>query len=91
MHMVDSAEALPLLQSTVKQMFQDAAHVGSKGEDAAMLVMQRFICDHGIRAYTRKLRNAMDALIPVLFMGGELQDYESKVILRQTPTGKNAQ
>ena len=86
--MVDSAEALPLLGSTVKQLFQEAAHVGRQGEEAAMLVMQHFICDHGMAAYTRVLRNAMDSLVPVLFMGGQVQDYESKVIQRQTPTGK---
>lgn len=88
MRVADSAQALPLLESTVKQMFQDAAQVGTSGEEAAMLVMQRFICDHAIAAYTKALRNAMDCSVPLLFMGGQLQDYESKVIQRHTPNGR---
>ncbi len=85
---IDSSQSPQLLQLTVQQLFLGAKAVGQSSDVAPMIVMQRLICDHRIAAYKTMLRNAISSMVPLLFMGGKIDDYQPKLVQRQTPNGE---
>ena len=85
---IDSSQDPQLLQLTAQQLSRGALTVGQSSDIAPMVVMQRFISDHRIAEYKLMLRNAVSSMVPLLFMGGKIEDYQPRLIQRQTPSGK---
>ena len=84
---IDSATNPQLLQLTVGQMFSGAKQIG-QSKESAPFVLQRFLYDHAIAEYKSMLRNAISSMVPLLFMGGHVSDYQPLLVERQTPNGR---
>ena len=83
---IDSTAQPQLLQITVAQLLKGVQRVGTD-EDSAPLVIQRFIVDHRIQSYKNVLRAAVQSMVPLLFMGGKVADYQPMLVQRQTQHG----
>ena len=83
---IDSAAQPQLLQITVSQLLKGVQRVG-KNEDSAPLVIQRFLVDHHIQSYKNVLRTAIQSMVPLLFMGGKISEYQPMLVQRQTQHG----
>ena len=84
---IDSTAQPQLLQITVSQLFKSVQRVGGD-EESAPLVIQRFLVDHRVQSYKNVLRTAIQSMVPLLFMGGKISDYQPMLVQRQTPNGR---
>ncbi|DBA69366.1 TPA: hypothetical protein ACH3X2_012940 [Trebouxia sp. C0005] len=83
---IDSAADSQLLQLTVGQLFSGAQQIG-QSKESAPFVLQRFLGDHAIAGYKSMLRDAISSMVPLLFMGGHVSDYQPLLVERQTAHG----
>lgn len=83
---IDSAANPRLLHITISQLFSGAKELGQNAESAPF-VLKRFLHDHAIAAYKGMLHNAISSMVPLLFMGGHVSDYQPLLVERQTPNG----
>lgn len=73
------------LAQTVEQLFvrvSGRSHKRSEGDEMIMRLLQ----DHLLARYTSKMQAAVLHTVPVLFLGGQFQDYEAVPIKRMSPS-----
>ena len=84
---VDSLTQPQLLHLTVSQLLKGIQRVGQQESDAPFII-QRLLLDHRITTYKHELRSSIQSMVPLLFMGGKISDYQPMLIQRQTHNGK---
>ena len=84
---IDSTAQPQLLQTTESQLFNSIQRAGGD-EESAPLVIQCFLVDHRVQSYKNVLRTALQSMVPLLFMGGKVSDYQPMVVQRQSPTAR---
>ncbi|KAA6417639.1 MAG: hypothetical protein FRX49_12431 [Trebouxia sp. A1-2] len=84
--LVDSATQPQLLQITFDQLFSKVRVISEKA-NAAQSVWQRFLSDHRLQSYKDGLHTSLSSMIPILFMGGKISDYQPMLLQRQTADG----
>lgn len=85
--LVDSATQPQLLQITFDQLFSKVRVISEKA-NAAQSVWQRFLSDHRLQSYKDGLHTSLSSMIPILFMGGKISDYQPMLLQRQTADGE---
>lgn len=83
---IDSRASPQLLHLTIAQLFSGVKQIGQT-EHGSSFVLRRFLSDHGIANYKGMLRNAISSMVPLLFMGGHVSDYQPLLVQRQTANG----
>ena len=73
-----------ILARTVEQLFQRVSERSRKRTEADELIT-RLSQDHLLVKYTSKLQAAVLHTVPVLFMGGQTEDYAAVSIKRMCP------
>ncbi len=84
-HVFDTDADGANLAQTAEQLFARVSGRSQKKSEKDETIM-RFFQDHLLAKYTSKMQAAVLHTVPVLFLGGQVQDYEAVSIKRISPS-----